>query len=64
MDKKMIKFDDTEIEKKKNKFHLHKRPISRNNIDINKIVVSNGKKVSFGKKNLKGYKYAKKIRHS
>ena len=55
------------LKKKNNKFHLHKRPISRNNIDINKIVVSNGKKVSFGKKNLKyfiGYKYAKKIRHS
>ena len=30
---------DTEIEKPK--FHQYKRPISINNIDINKIVVSN-----------------------
>ena len=44
MDKKVIKFGDTEIEK--HKFHQHKSPILRNNIDINKIVVSN--KVSFG----------------
>ena len=51
MDKKVIKFGDTEIEK--HEFHQHKSPILRNNIDINKIVVSN--KVSFGKK---GFKYS------
>ena len=44
MDKKIIKFDDNEIEKYK--FHQHKTLISINNIDINKIVVSN--KVPFG----------------
>ena len=55
MDKKFIKFGDTEIEK--HKFHQHKSPILRNHIYINKIVVSN--KVSFGKKRFKysiGYK--------
>ena len=60
-EKTFIKFGDTEIEKQK--FHQHKRPISMNNIDINKIVVSN--KVSFNKKgfeNFIGYKDAKKIR--
>ena len=30
MDKKIIKFDDTEIEKYK--FHPHKRPIRKDNI--------------------------------
>ena len=45
MDNKIIKFDDTEIEKYK--FHQHQSPISKDMIDINKIVVS--KKVSFGK---------------
>ena len=52
---------DTEIEKPK--FHQYKRPISINNIDINKIVVSN--KVSLGQNGFKyfiGYKDAKKIR--
>ena len=34
-----MKFDDTEIEKYK--FHQYKSPILINNIDINKIVVSN-----------------------
>ena len=38
MDKK-IKFDDTETEKYK--FHQDKNPISINNIDINKVAVSN-----------------------
>ena len=60
MDKKVTKFDDTEIEKYK--FHQYKKPISIENIDINKIVVSN--KVSFGKKEFKhfiGYKDAKRI---
>ena len=46
MDKTIIKFGDTEIEKQK--FHQHKKPILIKNIDINKIVVSN--KVSFAKK--------------
>ena len=47
--KKIIKFGDIEIEKKK--FHQYKSPLSINNIDINKIVVSN--KVSFGKNDFK-----------
>ena len=46
MDKKVIKFDNNEIEKYT--FHQYKTPILINNIDICKIVVSN--KVSFGKK--------------
>ena len=46
--------------KSKNKnFANIKRPISTKNIDFNKIVVSN--KVSFGKKDLIGYKNAKTI---
>ena len=59
MDKKILKFDDTEIEK----FRQYKRPISIDNIDFNKIVVSN--KISFDKKDFKyfiGYKDAKEIR--
>ena len=39
MDKKIIKFDDTEV--KEYKFHQHKIPILINDIDINEIVVSN-----------------------
>ena len=61
MDKKIIKFDGTET--KKYKFHQYKRPISTDNIDVDKIVVSN--KISFGKNDFKyfiGYKNAKKIR--
>ena len=42
MDKKFIKFNETEMET----FYQHKNPISIDNIDINKIVVSS--KVSFG----------------
>ena len=42
---KIIKFDDTKIEEYK--FHQNKIPISINDIDINKIVVSN--KLPFGK---------------
>ena len=42
MDKKVIKFNETEMEK----FYQHKNPTSIDNIDINKIVVSS--KVSFG----------------
>ena len=59
MDKTIIKFDDTEVEKYK--FRQHKSPFLIDNIDINKILVSN--KVSFGKKNFEyfvGYKDAKK----
>ena len=44
MDKKVIKFGDTEIEK--HEFHQHKSRILISNIDINKIAASN--KVSFG----------------
>ena len=57
MDKKGIKFDDTE----EYKFHQHKSLISVNNIDIIKIIVSN--KLPFGKQDFKyfiGYKDAKK----
>ena len=57
MEKTYVKFDDIEIENQK--FRQHKTPISIENIDINKIVVSN--KVSFGKKGFKyfiGYKDA------
>ena len=63
MDKQIIKFSDTEIEKYK--FHQHKNPILINNIDISKIVVCN--KISFSKKSFKyfvGYKDGKKIRSS
>ena len=63
MQKAIIKFRDTEI--KKHKFHQYKSPISINNTDINKKIVSN--KVSFGKKGFKyfiGYKDASKIRPS
>ena len=49
MDKKIIKFDDTEIEKYK--LHQHKSPFSIGNTDINKILVSNN--ISFGKKKFK-----------
>ena len=55
MDKRIIKFDDTEIEQ--NKFHQYKGPISIKDIDINKIVGSNT--FPFGKqdfKNFIGYK--------
>ena len=50
MDKKIIKFGYTEIEKQK--FLQNKSLISINNVHINKIVVSN--KVSFRKK---GFEY-------
>ena len=61
IDKEIIRFGDTEIEK--HKFRQYKRPISIKNVDINKTVVSN--KVSFGKKGFKyfiGYKDAKKVK--
>ena len=55
MDKKVIKFDDTEIEKYE--FYQHKNAILINDIDINKIVVST--KLPSGKQYFKyfiGYK--------
>ena len=58
MEKIIIKFGDTEIEKQI--FQQHKRPISIKNIDINKIIGCN--EVSFGEKGFKyfiGYKNAK-----
>ena len=61
MDKRTTKFDEIEIEK--NKFHEYEIPILIDDIDVNKIVVSN--KISFGKNDFKyfiGYKDAKKIR--
>ena len=61
MDKKVIRFDDTEIEEYKS--HQYKSLISINNIDINKIVVPN--KFPFGKQGLKhfiGLKDNKRIR--
>ena len=56
---KNINFDGADIEEYK--FYQDKCPILINNIDINKIVVSN--KFSFGKKDFIGYKDAKKITH-
>ena len=61
MDKKIIKFDDTEIEEYE--FHQHKSPILICDIDINEIVVSN--KHPFRKQDFKFffcYKDNKKIR--
>ena len=58
MDKKNIKFDDTEIEEYK--FHQNKSPILINSIDINKIVASN--KFPLSKEDFKyfiGYKVPK-----
>ena len=49
MDKKIIKFDDTEIEEYK--FHQNKSPISIKHIDINTIVVSI--KLPYGKQDFK-----------
>ena len=59
MDRKIIKFDDTEI--KKYKFHQNNNPILINDVDINKIVVSN--KLLFNKQDFMyfiGYKDEKK----
>ena len=61
MDKKIIKFDDFEIQKYK--FHQIESHISINDIGINKIVVSN--KLPFGKQDFIyfiGYNDDKKIR--
>ena len=54
---KNINFDGADVEEYK--FYQDKCTILINNIDINKIVVSN--KFSFGKKDFIGYKDAKKI---
>ena len=48
MEKTVIKFGDIEIQKQK--FHQRKVPISIENVDGNKIVISN--KVSFVKKRI------------
>ena len=61
MNKAIIKFDDTETEEYN--FHHCKSPISINDIDIDKILVSN--KLPFSKQDFKyliGYKDAAKIR--
>ena len=61
MDKKIIKFPETEV--KKNKFYQNKSPILMNDIDINRIVVSN--KLPLGKQDFRyfiGYKNDKRIR--
>ena len=61
MDKKIIKFGDTEIEEYE--FHKNKSPILINDIDINIIVVSN--ELPFAKQDFKyfiGYKDSEKIR--
>ena len=60
MEKAIIKFGHTKVEK--HKFHQCKKLILIENVDFNKIVVSN--KVYFGKKGFKyfiSYKAAKKI---
>ena len=60
MDKKIVKFDDTEIEKYK--FHQNKIPILIKNININKIVISN--KIFSDKNSFKyflGYNDAKRF---
>ena len=51
INKNIIKFEDTDVEKKKKKFHQHKSFILINNLDINKIVASN--KVPFGTQDFK-----------
>ena len=61
MDKRIIKFDDTEIQEYE--FHQYKSPILINNIDIKKIIVPN--EFPFDKQNFKhfiGYKDNKEIR--
>ena len=60
MEKTIVKFGDTKIEK--HKFHHYKRPTSKKEIDINKTFVSN--KVYFDKKGFQcliGYKDAKNL---
>ena len=57
MFKKNIKYDDTEIEEYE--FHQYKNPISINDIDINKIVVSN--KFPSGKQDFKYMEILEKV---
>ena len=60
MNKKIIKFEDTEIEEYI--LHQNENSILINNIDINKIILSN--KLPFGKQGFKyfiGYKDFEKI---
>ena len=60
MDKEVIKFGDTEIEEYK--FHQHEIPISINDIDTNKVVVSS--ELLFSKQDFNyfiGYKDAIKL---
>ena len=59
MFKKSMKFDDTETGKYN--IHQYKRPILIDNIDVNKIIVSN--KIYFGNdfKNFIGNRNAKKL---
>ena len=61
MERAIIKIGDIDI--KKEKLHQHKRPVSKKNIDIQKVIIGNN--VSFCKKGFKyfiGYKDAMKIR--
>ena len=60
MDKEIITFGDTEVEK--HKFHQHKRHILIDNVNINKIV---SKAIFFGRKDFTyftGYKNDRKMR--
>ena len=61
MDKKIISFGETEIEK--HKFYQHKHSVSIYDIDINKILVPNKAFwVRKGFKHFIGYKDCRKIR--
>ena len=55
MEKTIISFDDIEVKKKE--FDQHKRPILIDNIDVNKIIVSNKNDFKY----FIGYTDAKKI---
>ena len=61
MGKENITFDNIEVEK--HEFHWHKSPISINDVDVSKVLVSN--KVAFGEKGFKyfiGYKDGRNFR--
>ena len=51
MDKEILTFGNTEIEKKKKKNYCHKTPTFLGDVDIKKVLVSN--KISFGEKKCK-----------
>ena len=51
MDKEIITFENTEVEK--HTFHQHKNPIKIYDVNIDRLVVSI--KVSFGKKGFRRY---------